>query len=84
MFVFEHNYLGPPFCVGVGAPSEVITVMVQRRCDVVSGSDFCSPCFAFVGMFQHLHFDAKWGQRMAVEIVLTVEYGPRADLQGDV
>ena len=61
VFVLEHGGLGAAFRVGVSEPAEIVSVMVHRRRDVMSGSAICSPCFSFVGVVQHLDFNAQRG-----------------------
>ena len=84
ILVLEDDGLGAAFCSCVGEPAEVISVMVQGRCEVMAGATFCAPRLAFAGVVQHLDFNSQWGKGMAVEIVLSVQYCPRADFWGNV
>ena len=84
ILVLEDDGLRAAFCICVGEPAEVISVMVQRRCEVMAGAAFCAPRLAFFGVVQHLDFNSQWGEGMAIEIVLSVQDGPRADFGGNV
>ena len=50
----------------------------------MAGAAFCAPRLAFFGVVQHLDFNSQWGEGMAIEIVLSVQDGPRADFGGNV